>query len=191
MQHEIVQPEHRQVGNSGRVAVPAEVYPYYAGFMGGIIAGAVMTLVMAGWGAFTGRGIWFPVNLIAATVVPGLRDAPVEMLAEFSLVGVVVGTLIHFVLSMGLGFLFATLLPTLPGSAFLWALVVGPLLWFVAQYLALPLVNPRMEALIHVPSFAVAHVAYSLTLGWWVSRTAKIMCCESGAIGIRQMFLGR
>lgn len=191
MQQEAVEFTGQQARGDERITVPAEVYPYRAGFVGGTVAGAVMTLVMAGWGAITGMGVWLPVNLIAATVLPNLRGESLEMLAQFHLAGAVVGTLIHFGISITLGFLFATLLPTLPGSAFVWALVVGPILWFTAQYLALPLVNPRMEALVHIPSFAIAHVAYSLTLGWWVARTSKIMCCESGTDGVRQMILGQ
>ncbi|MFQ5858008.1 MAG: hypothetical protein ACE5LU_20575 [Anaerolineae bacterium] len=191
MENDALQYPSNQMSASQRITVPAEVYPYRAGLVGGIVAGAVMALVMAEWGALTGRGVWFPVNLIAATVLRDLQAESLQMLAQFSLAGALVGTLIHFALSIGLGFLFATLLPTLPGSAFVWALIIGPILWFTAQYLALPLVNPRMEALVHVPSFAIAHVIYSLVLGWWISRTAKIVCCEPGTTGIRQMFLGR
>lgn len=174
MQYEAVEYPGEQPNERQRNVVPAEVYPYRAGLVGGIIAGAIMALVMAEWGALTGRGVWLPVNLIAATVLRDLQVAPVETLAQFMLAAAIVGTLIHFGLSIGLGFLFALLLPTLPGSAFFWALIIGPILWFTAQYLALPLVNPRMEALVHYPSFAVAHVVYSLVLGFWVSRTPKV-----------------
>lgn len=191
MQHEAVQHVGDQRGTTQRITVPAEVYPYQAGIVGGVVAGVVMALVMAGWGAATGRGIWFPVNLIAATVLRHLQNEPLEMLSQFYLAGAVVGTLIHLGLSMVLGFVFAMLLPTLPGSAVVWSVIISPILWFVAQYLALPLMNPRMYALIDHPSFAIAHVVYSAILGWWISRTTKIICCEPGAVGVRQMFLGR
>lgn len=190
MERKAIQHSGVQTRAGERITVPAEVLPYRVGFVGGIIAGVVMTLVMAGWGALTGRGIWFPVNLIAATVLPDLQAASFQTLAQFNPAGALIGTLIHFTLSIGLGFVFALLLPTLPGSTFLWALAIGPILWFTAQYLALPLINPRMEALVHTPSFAIAHVMYSLTLGWWTSRASKIACCEPGTVGIRQMFLG-
>lgn len=176
MEHQALQQSSDRMRASERITVPAHVYPYQAGFVGGIVAGAVMALVMAGWGALTGRGIWLPVNLIAATIVRDLQGESLRMLAQFTLAGALVGSLIHFGLSIGLGFVFVTLLPTLPGPAYIWAVVIGPILWFTAQYLALPLVNPRMEAVVHIPSFAIAHVVYSLVLGWWISRTAKIMC---------------
>ena len=157
-----------------RVRVPAQVHPYSTGPIGGIIAGAVMTVAMAGWGAVTGYGIWMPVNLIAATFIPELQIASVETLANFHLMGAVVGTLLHFGFSILLVSIFAAILPTLPGSAFFWALVVGPGLWFSAQYLALPIFNPRMETRINLPSFAISHLMYSLVLGWWIARTPKI-----------------
>ncbi|RME45854.1 MAG: hypothetical protein D6791_09720 [Chloroflexi bacterium] len=191
MQHEALQHSASRSKTQGRISVPAEVYPYQAGLIGGVIAGAVMALVMAGWGAMIGRGIWFPVNLIAATVLRDLQNESLQMLSQFYLAGAVVGTLIHMSLAIVLGFVFAMLLPTLPGSAVIWSLIIGPVLWFVAQYLALPLANPRMDALVDHPSFAIAHVVYSLVLGWWIARTQKILCCEPGTTGVRQMFLGR
>lgn len=163
--------------NTVEVGVPVaadNIYPYRVGIMGGLAAGAVMALTMALWGAISGKGIWFPVNLIAATLLTDFQAASPEVLAQFSLAGAVVGTLIHFFISSLLGLIFALLLPTLPGSTMLWALIVGPLLWVGAQYAILPVVNPRMEALVSEPTFAIAHLAYSLVLGWWVTRADKL-----------------
>ncbi|MFQ5592812.1 MAG: hypothetical protein ACE5HA_01550 [Anaerolineae bacterium] len=190
MEHEVLQSPGEQTSKGQRITVPAEVFPYSAGIVGGMIAGVFMAVAMAGWGGLTGMGVWFPVNLIAATVLRDLQSESLQMLAQFYPAGAVVGTLIHLGLSITLGFIFAMLLPTLPGPAFLWALVIGPTLWFIAQYLGLPLVNPRMEALVHIPSFAVSHIIYSLILGLFISRVTKIECCDPGTVGIRHMILG-
>ena len=158
--------------DNGEIGEPiaAEIYSLRAGITGGLIAGAVMGVVMALWGLATGNGIWFPVNLIASTVLPGLQAAPEQALMQFNLAGAVVGTLVHFGVSMVLGLLFALVLPTLPGSTLLWGVVVGTLLWIGAHFVFLPLVNPRFEELVSDRTFLVAHIAFSLVLGWWVTR---------------------
>jgi hypothetical protein len=145
---------------------------------GGLLAGAVMALLMAAWGVATGNGVWYPVNLIAATFIPSLQSvasADVATLAQFSLAGAVVGSALHFGLAALVGLLFVALLPTLPGSPALWSAVVGPILWFIAEVLALPLVNPLMATLTAPASLFISNVVYSLILGIWVSRAKKVV----------------
>lgn len=159
------------------VGVPVaseNIYPYRVGVIGGLVAGVVMALAMAVWGALSGNGIWYPVNMIAATVLRGLQDASPAELRQFMPLVAIVGTLIHFGISIALGFLFGLILPTLPGSALLWGIIIGLLLWAGAQYALLPLVNPIMEELVNQPTFILANVAYSVVLGLWVSRADKL-----------------
>jgi hypothetical protein len=141
---------------------------------GGLLAGTVMALLMAVWGVAIEGSIWYPVNLIAATLVPGLQTADMAILTQFSLAGAVVGSALHFGLAALIGLLFVTLLPTLPGSPALWSALIGPALWFTAVALALPLVNPLMATLTPPGSFFLSHFAYSLILGAWVSRAEKV-----------------
>ncbi len=158
------------------VGVPVaseNVYPLRVGITGGVVAGAVMALAMALWGALSGNGLWFPVNMISATVLRGLQDASIAELQQFMPMAAFVGTLIHFATSILLGLIFAIVLPMLPGWSWFWGVVVGLLLWAAAQYAVLPLVNPKMEALVNQPTFILANVAYSVVLGWWVSRAEK------------------
>jgi hypothetical protein len=87
---------------------------------------------------------------------------------------VVVGTLIHLVLSVGLGEMFSFILPALPGRPLYWGPVIGPLLWIGAFVGALPIINPVMIANVEIVSFALANVLYGLILGWWIDRTPMI-----------------
>jgi hypothetical protein len=155
-------------------SVPAWVYPYRAGLIGGAWGGLAMIVVAVIYGVSSGRGIWLPVNLIGATLVRDLQSATLDQLSGFNAVALIVGLTLHMVLAVGIGLLFALLLPTLPGSPLLWAIVVGPLLWALASVLILPLLNPVMAEYVNHTSFFVAHVVYSLILGWWVARTPKI-----------------
>lgn len=154
--------------------VPTHAYPYAAGLSGGLLGGLGMVVIAIAYGLISGRGVWFPVNLIAATLLRGWQAASLDVLMRFSLAGVVVGLLIHLGMSMGLGLVFAALLPTLPGSPVLWAFIIGPILWAGAIFAGLPLVDPVMAQHVDWLSFAIANIAYSLVLGLWVRRSPKI-----------------
>ena len=156
------------------VSFPSTVYPLKAGAIGGALGGAVMALVAIGYGLISGRGIFLPVNVIASTFLLDLRTLNDEQLAQFNLAALIVGTLMHAVLSVGLGTLFALLLPTMPGHPVIWALTIGPLLWVIATVITLPLINPFAAQRIEPVSFVVAHLAYGLVMGMWVAHTPKV-----------------
>jgi len=155
-------------------SVPAWVYPYKVGVTGGALGGLVMVAVAIMYGIFSGRGVWLPVNLIGATLVRDLQGASIETLSQFSSAALVAGLLLHAAISVGLGFVFAVLLPTMPGPPMIWSLTVGPLLWSIASLLVLPALNPVMAEHVEEGSFFVAHVVYGIVLGWWIPRTPKI-----------------
>lgn len=154
--------------------VPARVYPYTAGIYGGLLGGLAMVPVAVAYGLISGEGVWYPINLVAATLIRSWQQASPLQLEQFSVLGLVIALAIHIVVAVTLGFLFAVLLPTLPGTPVLWAFLVGPILWFGAVFAALPLLNPVMSRYVDLPSFALANVLYSLVLGIWVARTPKI-----------------
>jgi len=129
---------------------PALVYPYRAGLIGGALGGLAMIAVAVAFGA------------------------PLETLTQLNAAALTGGLFLHAAISMGLGFVFALLLPTLPGSPVLWSLPIGTLLWSLAGLMALPLLNPVMVDAVDVPSFLVAHLVYGLVLGAWIARTPKI-----------------
>ena len=120
------------------LSVPAWVYPYRAGIIGGAWGGLAMIAVAAIYGISSGQGVWLPVNLIGATLVRDLQSASLEQLAAFRADALIVGLTLHMALSIGLGLIFALLLPTLPGSPLFWAIIIGPLLWGLASVLILP-----------------------------------------------------
>jgi hypothetical protein len=154
-------------------SVPAWVYPYKAGVVGGALGGIAMVAVALAYGLWSGHGAWLPVNLIGATVVRDLQTASLETLGQFNLAALIAGLVMHAILSVGLGFVFALLLPTMPGPPIIWSLTVGPLLWSIASLLALPAINPVMAANVEVTSFFLAHLAYGVVLGVYVARQPK------------------
>ncbi len=163
--------------SQAEVGVPVaseNLYSLRDGIVAGGVAGLCMSLTMALWGAVTGNGIWYPVNLIASTVMTDLQTAPIEQLQTFMPIAALVGTLIHFIISVALGLVFDLLLPTLPGHPMVWALIIGPVLWFAAEYAILPILNERLTTAIAPQTFIVAHIIYSLVLGYMLMRSQRL-----------------
>ncbi len=155
------------------LSVPAWVYPYRLGLSGGALGGVAMIVValIYGWQHNT---LWLPVNLIGATLVRHLQTASLAELSSFNLAAFLAGLSLHMLMSVGLGFVFALLLPTLPGPVLIWSLTVGPALWVLASLLTLPLIDPVMTLYVDRPSFFAAHFVYGLVLGLWFTRAHKV-----------------
>lgn len=157
-----------------RGGVSAHIFPVEAGIYGGALGGAAMVIVAIVYGVLSGNGVWYPVNLIAATVIRQWQSAPAETFMQFNPTGLIFGAAIHIIVSVVIGVLFALLLPTLPGRPIFWAFIVGPVLWYGALIAALPLVNPVMAKYVDLPSFLVAHLVYSLVLGLSLERAPHV-----------------
>lgn len=157
-----------------RMHLPEMVHPYSAGLRGGVMGGIVMALVALTYGLLNRRGIWYPINLLAALVLPGFDKPDLQQLEAFSIGGLVAGTLIHASISLMVGLLFGVLLPTLPRSPIFWGGVVGPILWSGAIYSLLGLLNPVMNEEIDWPWFIASQFAFGLTAGIVVVRTKKV-----------------
>ena len=72
-----------------RFQLPEKVHPISAGVKGGVLGGLVMPLPALAYGLASGNGIWFPVNLLAGMVIPGVRTrgfvavSPVAVCGKF------------------------------------------------------------------------------------------------------------
>ena len=79
------------------------VRPLVAGLLGGIGGGLLMPIPALLWGIATGRGIWYPVNLLAAMLIPhGQTVATEAFLKQFHGDWLIAGTVIHAAMCAGL-----------------------------------------------------------------------------------------
>jgi len=133
-----------------------------AGLGGGIAMAVVAAIISQGMGG----DIWLESKQIAAAVYgtvateqPGFVFGPV-----------VVGTILHLIVSMFLGAIFGIMsrrvlrLTTEFGVPLFTGLVYGMLIWMVAYFLILPIIDPvLMET--YAPTYLVQHIVYGLVTG--------------------------
>jgi hypothetical protein len=157
-----------------RMQIPEKVHPYSAGLRGGLVGGAAMSVVAAAYGIVSGRGIWYPVNLLAAMLMTRFGDASGAQLEAFDATALVVGSVIHLIISAGAGLFYGILLPTLPRWPVLWGGIVAPILWTGASYGFMGVLNPVMNARVDWPWFVASQFVFGLVAGLVVVRSELV-----------------
>jgi mono/diheme cytochrome c family protein len=173
-----------------RFQLPEKVHPVSAGFKGGIWGGIVMTVPALAWGLFSGNGIWFPVNLLAGMVLPGLdvgsQEEVREHLQSFLLGPFIIAIVIHITMSIGLGLIYGVILPTLPpvpGGPLVLGGIVLPALWTAASHSLMGLVNPLLHIYVDWPSFVASQFVYGIVASIIIMRSEKIPIAPRGPGG--------
>lgn len=168
-----------------RLRLPEQVHPISAGIKGGIAGGIVMPLPALIYGLLSGHGIWFPVNLLAGMVLPGVGDLTPDELKRFNglLLGVAVA--IHIVLSLVLGLVYGVLLPTLPRIAkpLAWGGLLMPLLWTGVSFLCMGIVNPLLQQGVDWPWFVVSQFIFGVVAAMFVMRHPDWRPISAGLAG--------
>jgi hypothetical protein len=183
--------EHRsvvrvQVGQQGhRMRIPIEVHPYSAGVIGGLVGGAAMAILACLYGLITQHSIWYPVNLLAGVVVPGLGDASLQQLRQFNGLAFVAALIGHGILSTLVGIVYAAIMPMFPKYAPLWAGILMPLFWSGLVATSLSILNPALNDRISWPWFVVCQLAFGLVGGYVIARSTNIKTLQSLPLAAR------
>lgn len=138
--------------------------------IGGALAGVIGGLAMAGVGALfavsLGHDVWYTAKQISSLVFghsvldqPGMAAGPV-----------IVGSIIHLLLSAIFGAVYAVLsckvlkLTTSYGAPMIGGMVYALAIWLLAYYLALPILDPTLLA-IYSPLFIIQNIVFGTVLG--------------------------
>ena len=73
-----------------------------------------MPIPALAYGLISGHGLWFPINLLAGMVIPGIGGATAAELEQFRWGSLILAIVIHATFSVGFGLLFGVVSPTLP-----------------------------------------------------------------------------
>jgi len=178
--------EHLRGGLDGhRVRIPVEVHPYWSGVYGGAAGAVAMAVVALAFGLIAQRSIWYPINLLAAGILPSLGGAPVEQLRQFSAVGLIAGSIIHGTISLLVGMLYAISLPMFPRGATWRSGLISPILWSGLVAASLGLINPTLNERIDWGWFIASQMAFGLAAGRAIAGTARIATMQSWPLAER------
>ena len=129
--------------------------------------------------------VWYPINLLAAGTMASLATATPEELARFHGPALAVASLVHAVMSLLVGLLYAVLLPMVPRRPILFGGIVVPLLWTGLIWASLRIVNPILNARIDWPWFVASQLAFGIAAGLVVSRREKIATQQHVPLAVR------
>jgi len=180
--------EHIRPGMPGyRARLPEAVHPVSAGVIGGVIGGVVMPVPALLYGVLSGHGIWYPINLLAGMVLPGIGAMSLAQLEQFSLTLFVTAVVIHATFAVVFGLLYGVLLPMLPEiprlaipKALAWGGIVFPLLWTAVSFGLMGIVNPVLQARVDWPWFVVSQFVFGAVAAFVVDRSEKIAVPPAG-----------
>jgi hypothetical protein len=176
--------EQMQEGMPGyRMRLPLKVHPISAGVKGGLLGGLLMPIPALLWGLVSRHGIWYPINLLAGMINPSVGNLPVPELERFHLGFLLVGLVIHAIMSVVIGLVYGVLLPTLPpirGGQIIWGGVVLPLLWTGASYGLMGVINPLLQRDVDWPWFIASQFVFGIAAAIVVIRSEKITVPPAG-----------
>jgi hypothetical protein len=178
---------HLQAGAEGhRVYIPVTVHPYSAGLFGGALGGVGMAIIACLYGLIAQGSLWYPVNLLAAAALPSLAEAGPAELKAFHVSGFVIALLIHGIISLLVGLLYAAILPMMPSrfTAF-WGSFLAPVLWTALVASTLHLTNPALNAKIAWGWFIASQVAFGLITGFIVAHSKEVETAQSWPLAAR------
>lgn len=154
-----------------------------AGFLAGATGGLLMPIPAAIWGWATGHGIWYPANLLAAMILPGVGKLPISELQQYNPTWLFAALVAHGVVSLLFGTLFGILLPRLPTipGPMSWGGLLMPVLWTAASFSLMGVVNPVLQARVEWPWYIVSQFVFGLAASIVVVRSEEIPVPPAGA----------
>src|SRR5260370_3665128 len=168
-----------------RLRMPEQVHPISAGIKGGIVGGLVIPIPALIWGLSTGHGIWYPANLLAGMVLPGVGTMSVEDLEKFHLSFLVAAGFIHVITCLVVGLVYGVLLPTLPEipGPMAWGGLLMPLLWTAVTFLTMHVVNPVLATGVSWPWFIFSQFVFGVTAAVPIVRGGGQRPVRAGLLG--------
>jgi hypothetical protein len=168
-----------------RAWLPLHTHPISAGLKGGLAGGVAMALLACAYGVFKAGSMWYPINLLAASVYAQSLKLGATGLNSFHADSFAIALLLHGLVSMAVGLLYGAMLPMFAHRPILLGGLIGPVLWSGLLYSILSLLNPLLESHIDWPWFIASQVAFGIVAGMMVVRQPFVATRENVAFALR------
>jgi len=162
-----------------RAWLPLETYPISAGLKGGIAGGVAMAVLACAYGLLKTGSIWYPINLLAATVyAESLKLGPAQ-LNSFHAGSFALALLLHGIGSILVGLLYGAMLPMFARRPIVLGGLIGPVLWSGLLYSIIELLNPLLASHINWFWFIASQIAFGVVAGVIVVRQHRVSTREN------------
>jgi len=157
-----------------RALLPLETYPVSAGIKGGLAGSVAMAVLACLYGILRQHSLWYPINLLAATVYSQHLKMGSGSLYGFHLDSFLLATLIHIITSILVGLLYGAMLPMIPRRPIFLGGVVAPILWSGLLRSMLDLINPLLGQRVDWVWFIASQFAFGIVAGLVVVRQQRV-----------------
>jgi hypothetical protein len=168
-----------------RAWLPLQTHPISAGVKGGLAGGAAMAVLACAYGLIKAGSIWYPINLLAASVYAQSVKLEAAQLNSFHGDSFVIALFLHLLVSTAVGLLYGAMLPMFARRPMLLGGLIGPVLWSSLLYSMLSLLNPLLESHIDWLWFMASQVAFGIVAGMVVVRQPRVPTRENLAFALR------
>jgi hypothetical protein len=157
-----------------RALLPLETYPVSAGVKGGLAGAVAMAVLACLYGIIKQGSVWYPINLLAATVYAQSMVLVPGTLKAFHLDSFLIAFAIHLITSVLVGLLYGAMLPMIPRHPIFLGGVVAPVLWSGLLHSVLDLINPLLSERVDWVWFIASQFAFGIVAGLVVVRQRRI-----------------
>jgi hypothetical protein len=162
-----------------RAWLPLETYPISAGLKGGLAGGVAMAVLACTYGLVKAGSIWYPINLLAATVyAESLRLGPAQ-LNSFHAGSFATALVLHGIGSIFVGLLYGAMLPMFARRPIVLGGLIAPVLWSGLLYSIMELLNPLLASRINWFWFMASQIAFGVVAGIVVVRQERVSTREN------------
>jgi hypothetical protein len=148
-----------------RAWLPLETYPISAGLKGGLAGGIAMAITACAYGLLKAGSLWYPINLLAATVyAESLKLGPAQ-LNSFHTDSFAIALVLHGIGSIFVGLLYGAMLPMFARRPIVLGGLIAPVLWSGLLYSIMELLNPLLANRINWFWFMASQIAFGVVAG--------------------------
>ena len=162
-----------------RAWLPLKTYPISAGIKGGVAGAIAMAILACAYGLLKVGSIWYPINLLAATVYAQSLELGPAQLNLFHANSFGIALLLHGIGSIFVGLLYGAMLPMFARRPILLGGLIGPVLWSGLLYSIIQLLNPLLASHINWYWFIASQIAFGVVAGLVVVRQHPVSTREN------------
>ena len=156
-----------------------------AGVKGGLAGGVAMAVLACAYGLLKAGSIWYPINLLAASIYSQSLALGSSNLNSFHADSFLVALGLHALVSTAVGLLYGAMLPMFARHPIVLGGLIGPVLWSGLLYSMLSLLNPLLERHIDWLWFVASQVAFGIVAGLVVVRQPRVTTRENIPFAVR------